>query len=135
MTRIGSKNDDPSAVFSLDELQTGAGSTSETLTTKETELAWRKRWEDITGEEKDAAATDLSTAQTLLQTLTAELVPLARKEFDLKFKLQEAEAAQAARQLATDELGTEYVAPVAEVQDADGNVTTAEVVEAAATGA
>jgi hypothetical protein len=77
------------------------------------ELKAATRWQAVAGEEVAASGTDLTRARDLLEDLTEAIAPLARMEIDARNSLTAAMEAQAARALAAEELGTDYVAAVA----------------------
>jgi hypothetical protein len=77
------------------------------------ELKAATRWQAVAGEEVAASGTDLTRARDLLEDLTEAIAPLARMEIDARNTLTAAMEAQAARALAAEELGTDYVAAVA----------------------
>jgi len=67
------------------------------------------RWKTLAGEEAQAAAADVVRARTLLTDLVAEIAPLARAEAAAQADVDKAKAEQAARDLATEELGDNAV--------------------------
>jgi hypothetical protein len=74
------------------------------------ELDAAKRWEIAAAAEAVAANSDLATARTLLGDLTDEIAPLARAETSARTALATAVAEQAARVVAGEELGVDFVA-------------------------